>query len=161
MKESLEKTKSQMRKGVMEYAILLILRHREAYSLDLITILKDNDLIVVEGTIYPLLTRLRKEGLIKYTWVESTQGPPRKYYVITDSGLQYLDELRILWIAMRDSVDLLDSDTPSWGKGTSREGLEVKEGDYILSNKDDNRIIVPEEVPEETAEETEETIEEE
>ncbi|MBR8731899.1 hypothetical protein IX339_001354 [Porphyromonas levii] len=142
MQESLEKIKSQMRKGIMEYAILLVLRHREAYSVDLIEILKQNDLIVVEGTIYPLLTRLRKEGLIKYTWVESTQGPPRKYYVITDTGRSYLDELRKLWVAMRDSVDLLDSDTPEWGVGSSRTGLEVAEGEYIISNQDDERMIV-------------------
>ncbi|MDD7438526.1 MAG: PadR family transcriptional regulator [Bacteroidales bacterium] len=142
MQESLEKTKSQMRKGIMEYAILLILRHREAYSVDLIEILKQNDLMVVEGTIYPLLTRLRKEGLIKYTWVESTQGPPRKYYVITESGRSYLDELRKLWMAMRDSVDLLDSDTPTWGGETSRTGLEVVEGEYIISNQEDERMIM-------------------
>lgn len=133
----------------MEYAILLILRHREAYSLDLITILKKNDLIVVEGTIYPLLTRLRKEGLIKYTWVESSQGPPRKYYVITDEGRKHLDELRKLWVAMRDSVDLLDSDSPEWGIGSSRDGLEVREGDYIISNIEDNRTIAPQEDMEE------------
>lgn len=144
MQESLEKTKSQMRKGIMEYAILLVLRHREAYSVDLIEILKQNDLIVVEGTIYPLLTRLRKEGLIKYTWVESTQGPPRKYYVITESGQAYLTELRKLWITMRDSVDLLDSDTPEWGEGTSRMGLEVGKGEYIISNLDDERVIISE-----------------
>ena len=141
MQESLEKTKSQMRKGVMEYAILLILRHREAYSVDLINILKENDLIVVEGTIYPLLTRLRKEGLIKYTWVESSQGPPRKYYVITDAGRAYLDELRKLWVSMRDSVDLLDNETPSWGTGTSRTGLEFAEGEYVISTRDDDRFI--------------------
>lgn len=142
MQESLEKTKSQMRKGIMEYAILLVLRHREAYSVDLIEILKQNDLMVVEGTIYPLLTRLRKEGLIKYTWVESTQGPPRKYYVITDEGRSYLEELRKLWVAMRDSVDLLDSETPEWGGETSRAGLEVAEGEYIISNQSDERMIV-------------------
>ena len=141
MKESLEKTKSQMRKGIMEYAILLILRHREAYSVDLINILKENDLIVVEGTIYPLLTRLRKEGLIKYTWVESSQGPPRKYYVITEAGRGYLDELRRLWVEMRDSVDLLDSEKPSWGDGCSRTGLEVAEGEYVISTRDDERFI--------------------
>lgn len=131
-----------MRKGIMEYAILLVLRHREAYSADLIDILKENDLIVVEGTIYPLLTRLRKEGLIKYTWVESTQGPPRKYYVITEQGRQYLDELRKLWVAMRDSVDLLDSDTPDWGTGSSRAGIEVTEGSYIISNREDERTVI-------------------
>lgn len=141
MEKSLEKTKSQMRKGVMEYAIMLILKHREAYSVDIISILKDHDLIVVEGTIYPLLTRLRKEGLIKYTWVESNQGPPRKYYVITERGRAYLVELRKLWQDMRDSVDELDTKNPSWSKGTSRDGLEVVEGEYILSNREDERIL--------------------
>lgn len=141
MNEALEKTKSQMRKGVIEYAILQILRHQEAYSVDLLRILKESDLIVVEGTIYPLLTRLRKDGLIKYTWVESTQGPPRKYYVITDKGLEYLPQLKSLWIAMRDSVDSLDSDTPSWNTTSSREGLAVAEGDYILTDGEGERTI--------------------
>lgn len=153
MKESLDKTKSQMRKGVMEYAIMLILKHREAYSVDLINILKEHDLIVVEGTIYPLLTRLRKEGLIKYTWVESNQGPPRKYYVITDKGREYLVELRKLWQDMRDSVDQLDAEDPVWSKVTSREGLEVSEGEYILSNREDERVLESD-IPEVEAEDT-------
>ncbi len=156
MMQSLEKTKSQMRKGVIEYAILQILRHREAYSVDLLSILKENDLIVVEGTIYPLLTRLRKDGLIKYTWVESNQGPPRKYYVITDKGREYLPSLKELWVSMRDSVDSLDSDDPTWGNGDSRVGLEVGEGTYVLTDKDGVRSIEDEDVEMEDVENADE-----
>lgn len=114
-----------MRKGVMEYAILLILKHRKAYSADLLDILKENDLIVVEGTLYPLLIRMKKEGFIEYSWMESTLGPPRKYYFITEAGERLLVELRKLWQAMRDSVDLLDVEDPEWKERATREGIRI------------------------------------
>lgn len=78
--------KSQMRKGILEYYILLMLSNGEAYSSDIIERLRKADLIVVEGTLYTLLNRMRREGKLDYEWRESTQGPPRKYYVITDEG---------------------------------------------------------------------------
>ena len=82
----LENTKSQMRKGVLEYCILLILDSKHLYVSDLISELKDAKMIVVEGTLYPMLTRLKNAGLLSYKWEESTQGPPRKYYEITEKG---------------------------------------------------------------------------
>lgn len=92
-----ENVKSQMRKGILEYCTLLILNKRKAYVSDIIQSLKDAKLIVVEGTLYPLLTRLKNSGLLNYEWVESTQGPPRKYYELTDKGRLFLDELESSW----------------------------------------------------------------
>lgn len=114
MNEALERAKSQMRKGVLEYGILLILSHREAYSADLLQILKENDLIVVEGTLYPLLSRLRKDGMVSYSWVESTQGPPRKYYVITDKGRKFLTQVSDSWKELVDSMQRLDASDAKW-----------------------------------------------
>jgi len=89
--------KSQMRKGYLEYCILLILRKKPAYTSDIISQLKEAKLIVVEGTLYPLLTRLKNGELLDYKWEESTQGPPRKYYEMTPQGSLFLDELEISW----------------------------------------------------------------
>ena len=114
MNEALERAKSQMRKGVLEYGILLILSHREAYSADLLQILKDSDLIVVEGTLYPLLSRLRKDGMVSYSWVESNQGPPRKYYVITEKGLTFLKMISASWKDLVDSMAKLDAEDAKW-----------------------------------------------
>jgi len=82
----IENTKAQMRKGVLEYCILSILRDGEAYTSDILETLKDAKMLVVEGTIYPLLTRLKNAGLLAYRWEESTSGPPRKYYALTETG---------------------------------------------------------------------------
>jgi len=89
--------KSQMRKGYLEYCILLILRKKAAYASDIISELKDAKMIVVEGTLYPLLTRLKNSELLDYRWEESTQGPPRKYYEMTEKGISFLEELEIAW----------------------------------------------------------------
>ena len=89
--------KSQMRKGYLEYCILLILRKKPAYTSDIISELKEAKLIVVEGTLYPLLTRLKNGELLDYKWEESTQGPPRKYYEMTAQGSLFLDELELSW----------------------------------------------------------------
>lgn len=89
--------KSQMRKGYLEYCILLILKKRSAYASDIISELKEAKLIVVEGTLYPLLTRLKNGELLDYRWEESTQGPPRKYYEMTEKGKAFLDELEAAW----------------------------------------------------------------
>ena len=93
----IENTKAQMRKGVLEYCILSILQHGDAYTSEIISTLKSAEMIVVEGTIYPLLTRLKNSGLLSYRWEESSSGPPRKYYVLTESGKQFLKELDITW----------------------------------------------------------------
>lgn len=93
----IENAKAQMRKGVLEFCILSILSRGEAYPSDIISELKSARLIVVEGTLYPLLTRLKNDGLLTYRWAESTQGPPRKYYSITPPGKAFMEELSKTW----------------------------------------------------------------
>jgi PadR family transcriptional regulator PadR len=94
---NLEKTKAQMRKGVLELCILSIIAEKDAYASDILEKLKEAKLIVVEGTLYPLLTRLKNEGLLKYRWEESKSGPPRKYYTMTEIGIKVLDDLNFSW----------------------------------------------------------------
>ena len=99
-----DNVKSQMRKGMLEYCMLLL--HKEpAYASDIIQKLKEAQLIVVEGTLYPLLTRLKNDDLLSYEWVESTQGPPRKYYKLTEQGEVFLGELEISWKELNDTVN--------------------------------------------------------
>lgn len=99
--------KSQMRKGILEYCILLILEREPAYATDIIRILQDAKLIVVEGTLYPLLTRLKNMGLLAYEWVESTQGPPRKYYTLTSEGKAFLKDLGEAWNGIEETINHL------------------------------------------------------
>lgn len=106
---NIENLKSQMRKGMLEFCVLLILRHKAAYASEMIAELKDAKLIVVEGTLYPLLTRLKNDGLLSYQWQESTSGPPRKYYSLTPLGLQFLDQLSDSWQEISNSVSHLQS----------------------------------------------------
>lgn len=100
----LENTKAQMRKGVLEYCILSILQAQEAYPSDILAELKDAKLLVVEGTIYPLLMRLKNAGILAYRWEESKSGPPRKYYRLTDQGEEFLTELHITWAELVNAV---------------------------------------------------------
>ena len=102
---NIENAKAQMRKGILEYCILSILAKKDLYTTDIINALKQNDLIVVEGTLYPLLTRQKNAGLLKYRWEESNQGPPRKYYSLTEIGRAYLKELDESWNALINSVN--------------------------------------------------------
>ncbi|NJK96032.1 MAG: PadR family transcriptional regulator [Bacteroidales bacterium] len=99
-----DNAKAQMRKGVLEYCILLILNQNDAYATDIINQLKGSQMIVVEGTLYPLLTRQKNAGLLSYRWEESPQGPPRKYYSITETGKQFLSELNEAWNELIESV---------------------------------------------------------
>ncbi|MBN2773607.1 MAG: PadR family transcriptional regulator [Prolixibacteraceae bacterium] len=99
-----ENTKAQMRKGVLEYCILLVLREEPQYAINIIQELKEAKMIIVEGTLYPLLTRLKNDKLLTYKWEESTQGPPRKYYELTNKGRQFLEELEISWNELVESV---------------------------------------------------------
>lgn len=92
-----ENTQTQMRKGILEYCVLLIISRGEIYASDIIAELKQAKLLVVEGTLYPLLTRLKNNGLLSYNWVESTSGPPRKYYILTDTGRGILRQLDTTW----------------------------------------------------------------
>jgi len=101
----IENTKAQMRKGVLEYCILLVLDGKPLYASDIIQELKEEKMIVVEGTLYPLLTRLKNDGLLTYKWEESNQGPPRKYYELTDDGRKFLDELHQSWFELVEAVD--------------------------------------------------------
>lgn len=103
----LEKTNAQMRKGVLELCILSVISTEEAYASNILSALKDAQLLVVEGTIYPLLTRLKNDGLLSYRWEESTSGPPRKYYSLTDTGKEILESLKNNWIQLSDSVNSL------------------------------------------------------
>jgi len=95
---------SQIRKGVLEYCILSVIKDKKAYASDIIKKLKEAELIVVEGTLYPLLTRLKKSGLLSYEWEESLQGPPRKYYHLTKDGEQFQKELHKYWEGLVYSV---------------------------------------------------------
>lgn len=101
---NLENTKAQMRKGVLEFCILSVLSNGDAYTSDIINKLKEARLIVVEGTLYPMLTRLKNAGLLQYRWEESSSGPPRKYYGLTQEGQQFLEELKISWNDLVSSV---------------------------------------------------------
>src|SRR5258707_13856092 len=102
---NLENTQAQMRKGVLEFCILSILANGEVYPSDIIAKMKEAKLIVVEGTLYPLLTRLKNAGLLSYRWEESTSGPPRKYYSLTPLGEKFLDELRVTWNELVEAVN--------------------------------------------------------
>jgi PadR family transcriptional regulator PadR len=104
----IENVKSQMRKGFLEYCTLLILRKKPSYTSDIIEELKSAHLIVVEGTLYPLLTRLKNDGLLSYEWVESTQGPPRKYFSLTDQGKDTLADLETAWNELSTSINRLN-----------------------------------------------------
>ena len=99
--------KSQMRKGMLEYCILLLLNRQPAYASDIITRLKEAELLVVEGTLYPLLTRLKNDGLLCYEWQESSFGPPRKYYSLTAEGEQFLTALDEAWNGLDKTVNIL------------------------------------------------------
>lgn len=104
---NIDNAKSQMRKGMLEYCVLLLLRRQPSYANDIIKQLKDADLIVVEGTLYPLLTRLKKDALLSYEWKESLLGPPRKYYALTTEGQKALDEMDSTWNSLSRTVELL------------------------------------------------------
>ncbi len=102
---NVENTISQMRKGILEYCILSIISRGEIYASDILSELKEAHLIVVEGTLYPLLTRLKNSGLLAYTWKESVQGPPRKYFLLTEKGTDFLNELDKTWKELNYSVN--------------------------------------------------------
>lgn len=106
---NVDNVKSQMRKGMLEYCILLLLGKKKAYASDIIRDFKQAHLIVVEGTLYPLLTRLKNDGLLAYEWEESSQGPPRKYYSITQDGKSALSELQVSWDELSNTVNFIQN----------------------------------------------------
>jgi len=100
----IENTASQMRKGVLEYCILSIIQQGEAYPSDIIEKMRAANLIILEGTLYPLLTRLKNAGLLRYRWVESTEGPPRKYFSLAAEGGDFYNELQSTWKELSEAV---------------------------------------------------------
>ena len=104
-----ENTQAQMRKGILEYCILNILSRGEAYPSDIIEELKAAKLLVAEGTLYPLLTRLKNGGVLQYRWEESTSGPPRKYYSLSENGSDILQQLKQTWEELHNAVNTINS----------------------------------------------------
>lgn len=102
-----DNVKAQMRKGILEYCILAILSRGDSYAPKIIAELKAADMIVVEGTLYPLLARQKNQGLLSYRWEESPQGPPRKYYMITDKGREALTTLDKSWEEMVEQIKVI------------------------------------------------------
>jgi PadR family transcriptional regulator PadR len=107
MESSNDNVRAQMRKGVLEYCILCILSQKEAYASSILEELKAVGMLVMEGTLYPLLIRQKNQGLLNYRWEESPQGPPRKYYVITDKGRAQLEDMDAAWQEMVQSIATL------------------------------------------------------
>lgn len=107
MEIAAENIKSQMRKGVLEYCILSILSRKEAYASSMLEELKAADMLVVEGTIYPMLIRQKNQGLLTYRWEESPQGPPRKYYSITDKGREVLAQMDAEWTDIVKTIETI------------------------------------------------------
>ena len=102
---NIENTQSQMRKGILEFCILSIIRRGEAYPSDIVEEMRAANLQIFEGTLYPLLTRLKNAGLLTYRWEESKSGPPRKYYSLTPLGEKFLEELRVTWNELVEAVN--------------------------------------------------------
>jgi len=124
---NIENTQSQMRKGVLEFCILSIIQREEAYPSDIIEEMKKAHLNILEGTLYPLLTRLKNADLLAYRWVESSGGPPRKYFSLTEKGAAFYKELEMTWRGMSDSVERVienkkELNLPAEGRGV--EGVE-------------------------------------
>lgn len=114
-----ENTQTQMRKGILEYCVLLIISRGEIYASDIIAELKQAKLLVVEGTLYPLLTRLKNNGLLSYNWQESTSGPPRKYYMLTEDGKAILKQLDTTWQELAYAINT----SKSSGSGIKNDQL--------------------------------------
>ena len=106
---NIDNTASQMRKGVLEFCILSIIKQGEVYPSDIVEKMKGANLNIFEGTLYPLLTRLKNAGYLTYRWVESNSGPPRKYFLMTEQGLQFYAELERTWKELTDAVQALTS----------------------------------------------------
>jgi PadR family transcriptional regulator PadR len=110
---NIENTQSQMRKGILEFCILSIIRRGEAYPSDIVDEMKASNLHILEGTLYPLLTRLKNADMLTYRWVESSSGPPRKYFSLTEKGLAFYKELEATWNELANAVHTLTNKTAS------------------------------------------------
>jgi PadR family transcriptional regulator PadR len=104
---NIENTQSQMRKGILEFCILSIIRRGEAYPSDIVEEMRAANLHILEGTLYPLLTRLKNSEMLTYRWLESNSGPPRKYFSLTEKGLQFYQELETTWNELANAVNTL------------------------------------------------------
>ena len=150
---NIENTQSQMRKGVLEFCILSIIQREEAYPSDIIEEMKKAHLNILEGTLYPLLTRLKNADLLAYRWVESSGGPPRKYFSLTEKGAAFYKELEMTWRGMSDSVERVignkkELNLPAEGRRVEgveelslpAEGREVEEMKFADENQGDPAI---------------------
>ena len=108
-----ENTTAQMRKGILEFCILSLISGRDLYTSEILESLKNGKMVVVEGTVYPLLTRLKNADLLQYRWEESTSGPPRKYYSITTKGKSFLSELQQVWNELNKAVIHITKNNPN------------------------------------------------
>ena len=109
----IENTTAQMRKGILEFCILSLISGRDLYTSEILESLKNGKMVVVEGTVYPLLTRLKNADLLQYRWEESTSGPPRKYYYITTKGKSFLSELKQVWNELNKAVIHITKNNPN------------------------------------------------
>lgn len=109
----IENTTAQMRKGILEFCILSLISGRDLYTSEILESLKNGKMVVVEGTVYPLLTRLKNADLLQYRWEESTSGPPRKYYSITTKGKSFLSELQQVWNELNKAVKNITKNNPN------------------------------------------------
>jgi PadR family transcriptional regulator PadR len=132
---NIENTQSQMRKGVLEFCILSIIQRGEAYPSDIIEEMKKSNLQLLEGTLYPLLTRLKNADLLNYRWVESSGGPPRKYFSLTEKGSAFYQLLENTWREMADGVERVIN---SQGQVMSDEGQGNSEGQGISDEEQGN-----------------------
>jgi PadR family transcriptional regulator PadR len=131
---NIENTQSQMRKGVLEFCILSIIQRAEAYPSDIIEEMKKAELHILEGTLYPLLTRLKNADLLSYRWVESLSGPPRKYFRLTEKGMLFYRELEATWRQLADAVEQITSKTAPEAETTATETLTEEAPSEETSN---------------------------
>ncbi len=117
---NIENTQSQMRKGILEFCILSIIRRGEAYPSDIVEEMRSANLHILEGTLYPLLTRLKNSDMLTYRWVESNSGPPRKYFSLTEKGLAFYRELEATWNELANAVHALTNKTESIPDSTNQ-----------------------------------------
>ncbi len=115
-----ENAQVQMRKGILEFCILHVISRGEVYASDMLDELTSARIMVVEGTLYPLLTRLKNAGLLEYKWVESSSGPPRKYYILTDEGRQFLEAMQSTWLGLADSVKMIIKKTEATAEASKK-----------------------------------------
>ncbi len=125
---NIENTQSQMRKGVLEFCILSIIKRGEAYPSDIIEEMKRASLNILEGTLYPLLTRLKNADLLSYRWVESSGGPPRKYFSLTEKGNDFYKELENTWKVMSEAVGRVIQNSQGRGTGDEGQGSQYSQG---------------------------------